>query len=396
MCLDRLREAEELAPEVRKRGLDGARIHQRFLEMAYLAGDPAAVAAEIQWFEGKPVEFISLGLQAADRNDSGQRAVASKLYQRAAETASRQGLENVAAEFQDADARAGALSGNCRTTHRLGRPALALALCGDTAQAEKVAMQTLQDPLRETNWNTVQLPEIHAATELKRDNPAKAVELLETASTYERGYPEIIYLRGLAYLRLKKGAEAAAEFQKILDHKGASWGATWVHPNWAQYYSAFLHRAGARGRVIGRYREGAESLRRFLQTVEASRSGCSRASRSEERLRSPALVVGRDPFHVGHHQHLDRHFASLDAQAVLLHCVHQGRRRIGRGCRVDGAHAQALGDLWRKRQAEIVEAFDARHVDQRFGREARRDADEGQHARSRSRFTVTPADVPPK
>jgi hypothetical protein len=30
--------------------------------------------------------------------------------------------------------------------------------------------------------------------------------------------------RGLAFLRLKKGAEAAAEFQKIADHKGANWG----------------------------------------------------------------------------------------------------------------------------------------------------------------------------
>ena len=31
-----------------------------------------------------------------------------------------------------------------------------------------------------------------------------------------------MYLRGKAYLRLKRGAEAAAEFQKILDHRG--WG----------------------------------------------------------------------------------------------------------------------------------------------------------------------------
>jgi len=41
----------------------------------------------------------------------------------------------------------------------------------------------------------------------------------------------------LAYLRLHKGAAAAAEFQKVLDHKGASWGSTWLHPNWGLYYS---------------------------------------------------------------------------------------------------------------------------------------------------------------
>jgi len=63
------------------------------------------------------------------------------------------------------------------------------------------------------------------------------VEVLASASPYERSYLEAAYLRGLAYLRLQKGAEAAAEFQKIVGHKGANWGATWVHPYWGQYYS---------------------------------------------------------------------------------------------------------------------------------------------------------------
>ena len=66
----------------------------------------------------------------------------SKLYKRAAETALRRGLRNVAADFEEADARADALSGNCQTVRRLGRPALALAMCGDAAQAEKLAAET--------------------------------------------------------------------------------------------------------------------------------------------------------------------------------------------------------------------------------------------------------------
>jgi hypothetical protein len=76
----------------------------------------------------------------------------------------------------------------------------------------------------------VQLPAIRAAIALKRDQPAKAVELLASASPYERAYPEAVYLRGLAYLGLREGAEAAAEFEKILDHKGANWGSAWQHP----------------------------------------------------------------------------------------------------------------------------------------------------------------------
>jgi hypothetical protein len=41
----------------------------------------------------------------------------------------------------------------------------------------------------------------------------------------------------LAYLDLRKGPEAAAEFKKIVDHKGANWGSDWQHPYWGQFYS---------------------------------------------------------------------------------------------------------------------------------------------------------------
>ena len=236
MCLGRLDEAKKLAEKVRMLGIGGARIHQRFLEIAYIEGDQVAAAREIQWYAGKPEEYLSFGLQAAYQNVLGQRLESSKLYKKAAETALRQGLQDVAAGFEEADARADALSGNCRTASRLGRPAVALAMCGDTDQAQRLAAETSKRFPNGTLWNAVKLPEIRAAIELQRDS-AKAIELLTSASPYERAYPEAVYLRGLAYLRLHKGAEAAAEFQKIVDHKGASWGSDWIHPNWGLSYS---------------------------------------------------------------------------------------------------------------------------------------------------------------
>jgi len=48
---------------------------------------------------------------------------------------------------------------------------------------------------------------------------------------------------------MHKGAEAAAEFQKIVDHNGANWAATWVHPNWGQYY-ALSYLGMARGYAL--------------------------------------------------------------------------------------------------------------------------------------------------
>jgi eukaryotic-like serine/threonine-protein kinase len=237
ICLDRLSEAKQSAEEVRRKGLDGPRIHQRFLEAAYVADDPDGISKEIEWFRGKPEEYLSLGLQAAYRNVHGQRRESHKFYQRAAEMALRRGLIAVAAEFEEADARADALAGNCQTALQLGRPAQALAMCGDAARAEKLAAETSKLVPNGTIWNEVRLPVIRAATALYQDQPARSVELLAPASTYERSYLEPVYLRGLAYLRLRKGAEAAAEFQKILDHKGFSWGATWIHPNWGLFYS---------------------------------------------------------------------------------------------------------------------------------------------------------------
>jgi DNA-binding winged helix-turn-helix (wHTH) protein/Flp pilus assembly protein TadD len=237
MCLDRLDEAKKVADRARMLGIDGARIHQRFLELAYIEGNQAAAAREIQWFGARPEDYLGLGLQAAFLNVLGRRLESSQLYKRAAETALRPGLRGVADGFEEADAQADALLGDCRTVRRLQRPVLALAMCGETIQAEKLVAENSKLLPNGTVWNAVRLPAIQAAIQIQRGQPAKAVEALASVGPYERAYPETVYLRGLAYLRLHKGSDAAAEFHKIVDHKGASWGSTWFYPNWGLYYS---------------------------------------------------------------------------------------------------------------------------------------------------------------
>ena len=56
---------------------------------------------------------------------------------------------------------------------------------------------------------------------MHRGNPAQALQLLETARLFEGCllFP-ITHLRGQAYLTQRKGANAAAEFQKLLDNQG--------------------------------------------------------------------------------------------------------------------------------------------------------------------------------
>ena len=114
--------------------------------------------------------------------------------------------------------------------------ALALARAGDTAGAEKQAAELDKAFLLDTLVQRYWLPTIRAGVALERQDPNRAIELLKAASTVELGSPANLtiflspaYLRGEAYLMLRDGNRAAAEFQKFIDHRGLvvnfSWGA---------------------------------------------------------------------------------------------------------------------------------------------------------------------------
>jgi tetratricopeptide (TPR) repeat protein len=70
------------------------------------------------------------------------------------------------------------------------------------------------------------LPTLRAMIDLDRNHPGQAIETLRRAAPYELAKTAAIdqlypaYVRGLAYLQLGQGRQAAAEFQKLLDHPG--------------------------------------------------------------------------------------------------------------------------------------------------------------------------------
>src|SRR5208283_1106168 len=103
------------------------------------------------------------------------------------------------------------------------QPSVALAIAGDAVLATKVADRLTADTLPGGFAGKVWLPEIRAAIALKQGNPMRAVELLAPVTRYEAGWLDnylSAYLRGEAYLAGKRGRDAAAEFQKIIDHRG--------------------------------------------------------------------------------------------------------------------------------------------------------------------------------
>jgi tetratricopeptide (TPR) repeat protein len=222
--LDRFSDAKRECERARAQALDGPLLHARCLEVAFGSGDQQSVQEELHWFEGKPAEYLALGLEAQGADMRGQRSEAQELYRRAIATSVRRELPHVAAGFEDANALAAALDGDCQPTRGILRPALALALCGDSTAASAFIDKTSKALPQGSIWNAVQMPAIRAAIELRRNRPEAAIRLLASAATYERAFPEAVWLRGEAYVKMRKPAEAATEFNKVVGHKGPNWG----------------------------------------------------------------------------------------------------------------------------------------------------------------------------
>jgi eukaryotic-like serine/threonine-protein kinase len=85
----------------------------------------------------------------------------------------------------------------------------------------KTVEAALKQRPNDTLLKALTLPVARAEMELRSGEPAKALESLQPTGSYERAYLNVGYDRGIAFLEMKKGAEAAAQFQKILDQKGS-------------------------------------------------------------------------------------------------------------------------------------------------------------------------------
>ena len=110
--------------------------------------------------------------------------------------------------------------------------ALALALSGESSRSRAVADDLNARFPEDTCVQFMYLPTLRAQLSLNVHDPAAAIQSLQAASRFDFAqggtgfngffgalYP--IYVRGTAYLAARRPAEAAVEFQKVLDHPGA-------------------------------------------------------------------------------------------------------------------------------------------------------------------------------
>jgi eukaryotic-like serine/threonine-protein kinase len=245
LALDRLDDAQATYQQANSQRLESLGLHTDRYALAFLRGNTAEMQRQVSWTEGKPgVEDALLSADSDTRAYWGQLGEARRLSRRAADTAARNDQKEMAAEWLLDSCLREAEVGNLARAHQQVQSALFLAngrdvkilsaLCsaraGDNIQAQSMARELKGQWPLSTVLNAYWLPTIRAALELNYKQPGKAVEELQSAAPYEMGepYPVVqvagslypVYVRGEAYLKTGQARQAAAEFQKIIDHRG--------------------------------------------------------------------------------------------------------------------------------------------------------------------------------
>src|SRR5262249_33469730 len=109
----------------------------------------------------------------------------------------------------------------------LWRCADAFGDAGEVAQAEALAAKLDKMGPEDTIEQKVHLPLIRSIIERQRGNAIKAADLLAPPELYDYTL-DVPYRRAQAYLPAGDPAGAAAEFNKILDHRGLGWWAVYA------------------------------------------------------------------------------------------------------------------------------------------------------------------------
>ena len=243
ISLQHFDEAQKVIREAQARGMDDFTIHQVLYALAFVRRDSAAMAEQQQWFEGKPEEHFGLAMASDTEGYGGHLARTRELTKRAVDSAVRaDNKESGAIYLADAaleeaafgmatEARQSAAEALKLAPASQGaevESALALAIAGDTTRAQHLAQDLGKRYPVDTQMQALWLPAIQAQLALDQNNPASALNALQSDSPIELGLTEFsvnvcldsVYVRGEAYLAAGQGHAAAAEFQRIIDHSG--------------------------------------------------------------------------------------------------------------------------------------------------------------------------------
>jgi eukaryotic-like serine/threonine-protein kinase len=252
--LNRFDEAKAVAEQAIAQKTDPWSIHMVLYWIAFARGDQSAMQQEVAEAAGRVYEPIIDLLRGQGECAQGRIAKERETHAHGAAAAQARGNKDWAASNLAAeafcDAEAGFLPDARQTINAAlalsvspdvrGDAALVFARSGDAAQAEKLITDLSKEFPYDTLLNQAKVPAARAMISLGQNQPAQAVAALDSAYAYELGSDRravnsfmVISTRGEGFLQLHDGVKAAAEYQKILDHRG-------VGPTSALYSLAHL------------------------------------------------------------------------------------------------------------------------------------------------------------
>ena len=190
---------------------DIAGTHSLLYEIAFIKGDAAAMQQELDWFKippsGRPPQgdLLFLGRIEESRKRDASAGARSELlfgYGKPAEVRASEVFRKNRFSIDEA---------------------ITAAMAGDIEGIRALEEMSKTSP-EDTILNSIHLPTAKAAFELHSGHAQEAIQLLKPIGRYEPSARSLlaVYLRGQAYLQTRSGPEAAAEFQKIISHRGVA------------------------------------------------------------------------------------------------------------------------------------------------------------------------------
>jgi len=238
--LNRYDEAKVVLEKAIAQGTGADSLRFTLYELAFIQHDQSGMQRQVEALRGKPYEAIILLFKAQGECSLGKLQNSRQTFAQAVASAESHGMKEFAGVIRALEATCEADLGNIAVARQDVSKALSasndrgtrdisagvLARIGDISGSQKLVDGLAKEFPTDTILNRVDIPATQAFIELQQNNPQKAIALMETARPYELGagpgaagyWP--IYVRGEAFLKARNGAKAAAESQRILDHKG--------------------------------------------------------------------------------------------------------------------------------------------------------------------------------
>jgi len=234
--LNRLEEARATVNAAMQRKGAPTTFHLMLASLSWAEGKDADMEKELQSASSTPQgEIYVLGFRAGLAMARGQVRQARELARRAEDAFDRlrlQGRAKMESELANFEAFVGNKSeavneanAGLQASQTLDvqwNAAMALALAGQGQKALSVADEIQRNHPNDTIAQNVAVPTIRAAVCLfpvnhGKPDPAKAIDLENTAALYARGSSGVFYGRGLAYRQAGRLAEAQQDFQRVAE-----------------------------------------------------------------------------------------------------------------------------------------------------------------------------------